>query len=76
MSPSTCGLEVAAQVLGVACVVLSGLVSEGCDDFEEEDAGLPGDMPTYMTREERPKMNTQKTFGVELTVLCWRAMCL
>lgn len=42
-----------AQVLGVACGVLSGLVSDGCDDFEEEETGLPGDMSTNMTREER-----------------------
>lgn len=41
------------RVLGVACDVLSGLVSDGCDDFEKEEAGLPGDKPTNMTREER-----------------------
>lgn len=41
-----------AQSLEVACVVLSGLVSDECDDFEEGEAGLPGDMPTNMTHEE------------------------
>lgn len=34
-----------AQVFGVVCDVPSGLVSDGCDDFEEEEAGLPGDVP-------------------------------
>lgn len=37
---------------GLPVMWLSGLVSDGCSDFEEEEAGLPGYMPASMTHED------------------------